>query len=312
MTKPFLTYEQQLEKLTKEKHLIINNPEFAAQKLQELGYFTLISGYKEPFRDPMTRIYLADTTFEDIYALYQFDDQLRDLTFKYLCQIEKKMRSLISYAFCEEYGELQSEYLNIDNYTYCAGKRRRELENLLKTLDRLANKNKKYDYLAYQRRVYQNVPLWSLMNALTFGQLSKIYSFLPDKIQSKISRQLVNVNERQLNRYLKVLVLYRNVCAHNERLFTKKVYSEIPNTLLHHKLKIPQNGAQYVCGKKDLFSIVITFRYLLPKQDFLIFKRKLSRLIEKYLKQSNRISEPQLLDFMGFPLNWKTITRYKI
>ena len=281
------------------------------EKLQSLGYFTLIGGYKMPFRDPMTRMYLENTTFEDIYALYQFDNKLRELIFKYLCQIEKKMRSLISYAFCERYGEQQSAYLDVANYNYSQNNRR-GVNKLIQILDRLANRNIDYGYLVYQRRVYHNVPLWVLVNAMTFGQISKLYSFSLSQIQGKISRYFTNVNERELEQYLKVLVLYRNVCAHNERLFSHKVYSEIPNTVLHRKLCIPQIGTQYVCGKKDLFAVVIAFRYLLPKEDFLIFKRELARQIDYYLKQSQRISEVQLLDTMGFPKNWKMITRYKI
>lgn len=92
--KPFLTYEQQLHKLTDEKQLIINNREFAEEKLRDIGYFALIGGYKEPFRDAMTRVYLENTTFEDIYALYDFDNRLRELIFRYICQIEKKIRNI--------------------------------------------------------------------------------------------------------------------------------------------------------------------------------------------------------------------------
>ena len=80
------------------------------------------------------------------------------------------------------------------------------------------------------------MPLWVLMNALTFGQLSKMYSFLSSEVKSKVSQKFEFVNERQLEQYLKVLVLYRNVCAHNERLFSHKVYSEVPDTILHQKL----------------------------------------------------------------------------
>ncbi len=104
MSKPFLTYQQQIQKLTIDKHLIISNVLLAEEKLKDIGYFTLIGGYKHPFRDPMTRQYLENTTFEDILALYQFDYQLRQLVFQYLCKIEGKMRNVISYAFCEIHG----------------------------------------------------------------------------------------------------------------------------------------------------------------------------------------------------------------
>lgn len=311
MIKPFLTYRQQIQKLTMEKHLIIKDTAFAMEKLQDLGYFTLIGGYKEPFRDPTTRVYIGNTTFEDIYALYQFDSQLRELVFRYLCQIEKKICSLISYAFCERYGELQREYLDPMNYNYIF-RNKNEINKLIQILDRVANRNTEHDYLVYQRCVYHNVPLWVAIHTLTFGQLSKMYSFLPSQIQSKVSRCFDYVNERELEQYLKVLVLYRNVCAHGERLFSHKIYSEIPNTSLHRKLGIRQDGTQYICGKKDLFSVVIAFRYLLPKDDFRVFIKVLSKQIGRYLRRSKRISEKQLLATMGFPINWKTITRCKI
>ena len=64
-------------------------------------------------------------------------------------------------------------------------------------------------------------------------------------------------------KYLKVLTLYRNVCAHNERLFSYHTYIDIPDTLLHKKLGISKNGSKYIYGKNDLFSVVIAFRYLL-------------------------------------------------
>ncbi|MCM1466718.1 MAG: Abi family protein [Alistipes sp.] len=143
-------------------------------------------------------------------------------------------------------------------------------------------------------------------------QLSKMYSFLPTQIRKKVSKNFYHVTDRELEQYLKVLVLYRNVCAHNERLFSHIVYSEIPDTILHKKLGIFKNGSQYVCGKKDLFSVIIAFRYLLSKKDFMIFKGELTRIIKNYLKKSKRLSEKALLNEMGFPEAWKKITRYRI
>lgn len=311
MTKPFLTYQQQIQKLIVEKHLIINNSALAEEKLRNIGYFSLIGGYKQPFRNPMTRVYVDNTTFEDVWALYQFDNELRELLFNHLCQIEKKMRSLLSYAFCERYGELQSHYLNKASYNYTAANQR-GIDKLISILGNLANGNTEYEYVNYQRRVYGNVPLWVLVNTMTFGQISKMYSFLHPGMKSKIARSYTHVNDRELEQYLKVLVLYRNVCAHNERLYSHKVYSEIPDTPLHSKLGITKTGTQYDMGKKDLFGVVIAFRYLLPAEDFRTFKTKLDKLIKRYLRKSSRISENELLEAMGFPQNWKNITRYRI
>ena len=64
----------------------------------------------------MNRKYEEGTRFEDIVALYDFDKKLRLLIFQYIYNIEQKVRSLISYHFCETYSENQSDYLNSHNY----------------------------------------------------------------------------------------------------------------------------------------------------------------------------------------------------
>lgn len=43
--KTFLAYDEQIEKLEKEKQLVISDPEFAKITLQKLSYFSLIGGY---------------------------------------------------------------------------------------------------------------------------------------------------------------------------------------------------------------------------------------------------------------------------
>lgn len=48
--KPFLTYEQQINKLMNEKGLIITDIENATKLLKEHSYYALISGYKQPFK----------------------------------------------------------------------------------------------------------------------------------------------------------------------------------------------------------------------------------------------------------------------
>ena len=77
MNKPFITYTAQVEKLTNEKHLIVTNTNFAITSLKNISYFGLIGGYKHPFIDVQTHKYMNNTSFEDIVALYEFDEELR-------------------------------------------------------------------------------------------------------------------------------------------------------------------------------------------------------------------------------------------
>lgn len=308
MKKPYLTYSQQVAKLRDEKDLIINDEEYCRDMLCKIGYFSLIGGYKKPFRNPMTRKYIGETTFDDIVALYLFDQKLRSLIMEYICTIERKFSNAMSYGFCELYGEEQKHYLNPLNYK---AKKASDVSKLISILTYNANVNTEHAYINHQRNTYKNVPLWVLLHALTFGQISKMYLYAIPQIKSRVCRQFTNINQRELEQYMKVLVLFRNVCAHNECLFSYKAYSEIPDTLLHKKLNIATTGGHYDKGKVDLFAVFISVRYLLPKEDFLDLKNRFSILLRDYVKRSKRVTEEQILGYMGFPNNWKKMSLYR-
>ncbi|MBR6682953.1 MAG: Abi family protein [Firmicutes bacterium] len=310
MQKKFLSFEDQIKYLKDNKNLLISDFSNAQLILEKYGYFSLIGGYKTPFKNPTTQKYKDGTKFEDILHLYLFDENLRALFLKHLLQIERHIRSLLSYYFTEKYGKHQQHYLSPCNFTQNP-KYKTDVNRLILTLHHLATKNSDYPYINHQRNKYHNVPLWVLVNGLTFGSLSKFYSYLTSDLQSKVAKHYTSVNRKQLEQYLSVLTKFRNVCAHNERLFSYKTRNDIPDTLLHQKLCIEKKGTQYSCGKHDLFSLVIAFRYLLDDIDFRLFKTQLNVLIRKYLSSSSTLSPQELYDYMGFPVNWTNITRYK-
>ena len=269
-----------------------------------------MGGYKHLFRIPLTKKYKPGTSFEEIVSLYEFDSELRELFFKYLLQIERHLRSLMSYYFSEKYGESQAAYLDIDNYNNTR-KNHITITRLIATLNRAAS-TKDYVYIDYYRSTYGNIPLWVLINVLTFGNLSKMYQVFPQSLQSKVCKNFGIINRKQMEQFLSVLTKFRNVCAHGECLFTYRTIDNISDLPLHSKLSIPKKGIQYLNGKNDLFAVVIAFRYLLPARDFLIFKRHLIRLIDNTSGKLIHIDNEELLKRMGFPPNWKNITRYHL
>ena len=130
MPKPFLTYVQQIQKL-KDKNLVIPDEPSAAAILHRYGYFALITGYKDLLKNRTTKRYLDGTTFDDIVTIYHFDEQLRELTFRYLLHIERHIRSSLSYSFCDLYGENQSAYLDKHKYDISSAFKEREVDKLI-------------------------------------------------------------------------------------------------------------------------------------------------------------------------------------
>ncbi len=311
MSKIFLTYDQQIEKLKNEKNLQINNIAYAKEILKQTSYYSLIGGYKDIFKNSTTKKYKDGTRFEDIVELYYFDESLRQLLLRYLIKVENEIKSQVSYYFTEKHGENQKEYLDTTNYNYVGKKNQRDINRLIQILSSYVTKPTDYQYINHAQNKYGNVPLWVLTNALTFGNISKMYMLLPQDIQIKVSKNYPCINERQMVSILTVLVKFRNVCAHGERLFTYKTTDSIPDLPLHKKLEITQKGSQYINGKNDLFSVIIALRYLLNDYWYKEFIKALKTLINRYLKKHDSISEQELYKKMGFPGNWKKITRYR-
>jgi len=112
-----------------------------------------VSGYKDLYINPTTKEYKDGTTFEEIVALYKFDESLRELFLKHLLDIEQKMRSLLSYYFTEHYGENQKHYLTHTSYNthskYISG-----VKKLISTLKSIAVSSIHYPYITYQRSHY--------------------------------------------------------------------------------------------------------------------------------------------------------------
>lgn len=312
MAKPFLTYDQQIQTL-KDKQLTIQDDTAAKDALRQIGYFSLITGYKSLFKDKTTHYYRNGSTFEEILLLYRFDEDLRELTLRYLLPVERHIRSAWSYAFCRAFGDAQSAYITPQNYQYATAKRQREVDRLIQQhLAPLLNNRTDYPHIEHCKRAHQNVPLWVLLTAVSFGSLSKMYTLSKPQIQSAVSKEFMGVNERSLGQMLQVLTVYRNVCAHGDRLFSYRcARHEIPDLPLHCKLNIPQKGTQYRYGKRDYFAVVLCLRYLLPDSDFLAFKKRLVSLVDRFVGHSRQISEGELLEAMGLPKNWEKITLYK-
>lgn len=141
--------------------------------------FSLITGYKETFKNPTTGKYVDGTTFEDIYCLYQFDNELRSIFLKYMLLAERNVKSSLAYHFSAVYGENQTEYLSLSHYMPTASMQR-GIQKLLRVFHYQLTYKNEHAYINHYKTKHHNVPLWIMGQVLTIGQLSHI-SFNHDK-----------------------------------------------------------------------------------------------------------------------------------
>ena len=67
--------------------------------LEKENYYNVINGYKDLFLDPAStptaELYKAGTTFDEVYALYEFDREVRHIYLKYLLKVENSFKTVL-------------------------------------------------------------------------------------------------------------------------------------------------------------------------------------------------------------------------
>lgn len=208
------------------------------------GYYAVVNGYKLPFVDEAASKaagddrFLPGTSFDDIYALFCFDRELRALVFRHLMTVEAMMRSVLSYSFCEAHRGTE-DYLRRGCYTSTREYLRDEglfegdLDWMINTLEHHA-RGAEGDAgtadvrVSHYRRQYDGVPLWVLFNELTFGNLKYFYALLRRDEQNAVCSRVWEacgragsspISRRGMLLDLDEMVAVRNACAHEERLY---------------------------------------------------------------------------------------------
>lgn len=301
--KPFLDYKGQIAHL-KKKGLSVDDENYATSILTKTSYYGLINGYKDIFKDSATNKYKKGVTFEDIYGLYLFDAELREVILKYILVFEKAIKSSVSYHFSSLYGNGISAFQDITNYD--CGKRKSDVQYLFKKMNGKINGKHSSPQIAHYMSVYNDVPLWVLTTDLTMGETATMYRFLKGRCKTLVCNDFHKIGRAELGKMLVILTKYRNICAHGNRLFNNRTGDSILDCEAHKKLKIDKSNNGYIQGKSDLFSVVISLKYLLDENDFRSFYYELKKVIKK-----NNLTQ-ETMQIMGFPKNWMSILRIKV
>ena len=225
------------------------------------NYYSVVNGYKDPFLDRETMrsnandVYLAGTEFQWLYALFKLDRELRQITFNYLIQAEAALKTATVYAFCEEHRGC-SDYLN--RSSFCAAKdmlvpksfkgnkaalHSKNLNSLMGILSsKLDVDNSARPFIAHYMTSFGEVPLWVLANDLTFGNMSHFFQLMKRGDQNSVCRYLFETTLRSVGskkiaphdvlRAYDVLTYFRNLCAHDERLYCARKGNDTYATMI--------------------------------------------------------------------------------
>ena len=286
--KQYKTDEELLDYL-ETKNVIINNRKFALKKLEKYTYYSIVNSYKYNFKDSNNN-YFPNVSFEEIYALYEFDKNLKLIMLEYALEVESFIKSLISNHISNIYGIV--DYLNVSNLDSKA--------NLVvrKSLVDKINESINHNYgvhlaITHYKDNYGFVPPFVLTKILTFGVISSYYGLLKQRDRQIIAKRF-KISDILLKQILKCLTNIRNICAHNDRLFC---YRD------KYTLKFKEIDSNYVIKDNltNLYMMIRAMQIILDKRQYNSLARAVEKEINKLNNKLKSININNILRIMGYP-----------
>lgn len=313
--KPFQTYEQLL-KIMEDRHIIINDREFAIQALINYSYYGIINGYKNTFLQmPNTDNFIPGTTFEQLYTLHLIDTSLNNIIFKYILFLEKALKSRLSYLVAENYGVYtdpndlkcadESDYLCRKYYSNSTKRR----TNVLRKLKDHLSLDAKSPIMLHYLKNKNHVPPWILTTNIPYGLAIEWYNILTsaDKktvCDSFISSGLLPDDQAKefVRKTFELTKEYRNKIAHGNRTFSILSLPQLPK---HQLLTLTFNAVSeeeynHKMGQDDTLAVILALIVMLSDKYLIAnFRRELSSVLEPY--SETMFNEKSIFEIFGFP-----------
>jgi len=291
------TFDTQVQ-LLKERGLTFPHEDKAIKVLKNISYNRLSAYWYPLLKEPKeAEIFKPNSSFETAFHFYQFDSELRMLTFYAIEQVEVALRTQLIYHQSHKYrsGFWFSEPTAFDNYA-----------QYISNLNRICNgvKESKEAFIKkYSKRYNQFLPpAWKSFEIISFRLLYSIFKNLKNKKDKAVISKHFGVHHTVFISWMDTLVYIRNICAHHSRLWNIKL------TISPTWMKSPRNywvdrweneikNESTKDKQLKVYAVLCILAYLLDHiNPYHRFKKDLKNLISKY---------PEIdIAHMGFTQNW--------
>jgi len=191
-SKPPLSFADQISRL-EQKGMSFNDKALAENRLASISYYRL-SGYWYPFRvrnehNNVSHLFAAETDFNQIIFLYEWDRQLRSLILDAIERIEIAVRTQFTYHIGHTYGAFG--HTNAQNF-HPKFKHQDWLNKLESEVLRSSD-----DFIRHYKFKYTGfptVPIWLLTEVMSLGALSFGYRGLINDQKKELKIKELSLN----------------------------------------------------------------------------------------------------------------------
>ena len=216
--KPFLTVEQQVQKL-RDNGLLLEDADLALTKqlLRDHNYYRL-SGYFRYFQiNPAVgkNRFDVNATFSNFRAAYLFDQQLVRKLHEGIAEFEVVFRSQLAYLMGQSTGP--GGYLEERAYEYRNGARDTLFKSISKDLDQSTER-----FAEHHKTRGESMPIWAAVETMSLGTTSKMYGLTTDVegVLKPLATRF-DLKHSHAARTFRAMTVLRNVCAHHGRIWNR-------------------------------------------------------------------------------------------
>jgi abortive infection bacteriophage resistance protein len=293
------TYAEQIA-ILQSRGLVVVDVAFAEHCLTHHNYYRL-SAYRYPLAvHSQPDVFLTGTTFEQLWALYEFDRSLRRLVLEATKRVEISVRSRWAYEVGHAHGPLAYENPAFFKPAH------RHIESLAKLDEELDRSTE--EFVAHFRTTYgmKRPPIWAACEVMTFGLVSNFYRLLAVPALRQRIADTYRLDESTLTSFLHHLNTVRNTCAHHARLWNRRftVSMRPPTTkpidvVANFDPTLPPTLSQWQPqAPNKLYNTLVMLGHLMDVIDSTARWRH--RLREMLVAQSFPVTNQ-----MGFPADWR-------
>jgi len=304
-----LSLEDQI--LLMKNYVVFRQKSKARTLLRKEGYFR-VSRYGK-FLLSYTNVLRSKPDQSLLYDLYNFDEALREIFFRYTQKAELQFKNHLSNSVSLKLNN-PTFYLDSSSYTPSRGesdknKRNRYKKNfsgfhadLKKSENKLISKTHMYPELKpYRRggpRYRKRIPAWTAFMYFDFGTIEHIYAYLRLDLRKEVlesgypesTRKVSKIDTKNMDTWIAAIRNLRNTCSHHNML-VGKTSSIVHLDNLDSTIVLPSNT--------DLFSRMYALKKVLDSKDSEKLKNDVTKLIKK--------TKFNIHQFNILPFNWETL-----
>lgn len=283
-SKPFLTYQEQIERL-RQRNCRIKDDKCCENILKRIGYYRL-TGYLLPFRMEGSDLYQEGTCIEKVYQIYEFDRKLRSILFQSIEVIEVSLKAALAHfhAAPERYGPIG--YYQAESF----GRKHKHEVFLEKIHKEIAHQQNSLIVKHHNERYGSAFPLWVVVGFFTFGMTAYFYGDLKtgDK-KSFVRAYYPSVNDKMMDSWLRCCTDLRNLCAHYDRLYFR-TFTAIPRGV----------AGLSEDAKRKLWGVICVLKELYPDSED--WNQSVASMVKELMNAYQGVIERK---HIGFPDDWE-------